>query len=109
MYAISEELLDWLPTLWQVGVEEAAETSLVRKGLLLCVEVVRKVENCGSPYALVPNFVPLMCSALTIGTFVDRSSPRQASSYALKMQLTMRYTKKIGTSCNLLRGYGRNC
>lgn len=48
MQEISQEVLEWLPKLWQVGIEEGLEIQLIRKCLVLCTDIINKVANCGS-------------------------------------------------------------
>lgn len=48
MGEIGGEVLDWLPTLWKVGVHEGREIELIRRSLVLCTETFRKLTDCGS-------------------------------------------------------------
>lgn len=48
MSEIAEEILGWLPDLWQIAVEDGLELSLIQKCLVLCSETVNKIERCNS-------------------------------------------------------------
>lgn len=49
MIKIAKEVVEWLPHLWRVGVENRLEIQLIRKCLTLCTTVIQKVEGCDSP------------------------------------------------------------
>ena len=48
MGEIAGEVLEWLPTLWRVAVNDGLELELIRKCLLLCSETIHKVANSNS-------------------------------------------------------------
>lgn len=48
MARIMEEISEWLPTLWDVGVEDEREVDLVREFLVLYSRAVQSAKCCGS-------------------------------------------------------------
>ena len=48
MVEIVDEVLEWLPNLWQAGVEQGSKIDLVRDSLILCTNILKRVANCGS-------------------------------------------------------------
>jgi hypothetical protein len=48
MGEIAGEVLEWLPTLWRVAVEDGLELQLIRKCLVLCTETIKKTANSNS-------------------------------------------------------------
>lgn len=50
--AIMEEMLDlianWLPILWQLGVEEEYRGFAILSGLRFCTNTLREMKSCGS-------------------------------------------------------------
>ncbi|KAK7683691.1 hypothetical protein QCA50_013067 [Cerrena zonata] len=48
MMKIGKEVLQWLPHLWQIGVEKGLEMDLVQKCLVLCTTIIIRVTKCGS-------------------------------------------------------------
>ena len=48
MVEIVDEVLEWLPNSWKVGVEQGSKIDLVRDSLILCTNTIKRVANCGS-------------------------------------------------------------
>ncbi|KAJ3894174.1 hypothetical protein GG344DRAFT_74303 [Lentinula edodes] len=48
MSEIATEVLEWLPDLWRIGVEEGIEIPAIQRCLSLCTTIIRRIENCGS-------------------------------------------------------------
>lgn len=48
MLRLTNEIANWIPELWSIGVELGFNVDLVRQSLVLCTDVIRSVQNCGS-------------------------------------------------------------
>ncbi|THH14509.1 hypothetical protein EW146_g5823 [Bondarzewia mesenterica] len=45
---LAGEILSWLPDLWRTAVEDGIELPLIRRCLVLCSEVVHRMDDCNS-------------------------------------------------------------
>lgn len=48
MRQLADEIAEWLPTLWTLGVQKGFEMDLVQECLYLCSHTVRCIKECGS-------------------------------------------------------------
>lgn len=48
MHEIKQDIAEWLPELWEIGVEDGCEVNRVRESLELCTDSIQDAINCGS-------------------------------------------------------------
>lgn len=48
MHEIKQDIAEWLPDLWVIGVEDGREVDLIRKCLELCTDSIQSAMHCGS-------------------------------------------------------------